>query len=161
MTKQLLILTDVYEHLNNGIVCYRVEEDNEEDDNYIHLFFTRNENLIQELTNGFSPELARNEAYDIINNKVTELRTDLFTGSVYSVATCYSPDENLELKNANLYIGARNGAIVLSDKILDNHGDLTLEEFGIVIEEKFKIFKVCLGIENESLEDIYLVKGVI
>lgn len=162
MTKQLLLLKDVNESLYNGIVCYRIEESdveeiNEED--FIHIFLTRNNELIQKLTDGFTPDLNANEAYDIVNNKVIQLHTELFTGSVYAVATCYSPADNLALKDANLYLGTKNGAIVLSDNILDKYGEMSLEDFGIVGEEKFKIFKVCLGIEEDSLEDIYLVKG--
>lgn len=157
MTKQLLFLSDIAESLENGIVCYRVE-DEEIKSEYIHLFLTRNLELMKKITNGFVPELNKLEAYDIINNKNIELHTELFTGSVYEVASCYTPDENLTLKDANLYLGSKNGAIVLSDKILNEHGEMTLEEFGIEGEEKFKIFKVCLGIENETLEDIYLVQ---
>lgn len=157
MTKQLLFLTDINESLENGIVCYRVEDEDIKSE-YIHLFLTRNIELIKKLTNGFIPELNKIEAYDIINNKNIELHTELFTGSVYGVASCYTPEENLTLKDANLYLGSKNGAIVVSDKILDKHGEMTLEDFGIEGEEKFKIFKVCLGIENETLEDIYLVQ---
>jgi hypothetical protein len=153
MSKQLIFISDVEKSLNNGIVCYKVEEEE-----ISHFFFTRNSKLINHLTKGFSPEINHKEVYDILNHKVLELKTDLFTGGVYSVAGCFAPSEELELKDASLYLGSKSGAVVLSDKLLATHGECSLEEFDIVGEEKFHLFKVCLGIENEQLEDIYLVQ---
>lgn len=153
MTKQLIFISDVEKCLNTGIVCYKIEEEA-----VSHFFFTRNQQLISYLTKGFSPDIKPKEVYDILNNKVLDLKTELFTGGVYSVAGCFEPAAELELKDANLYLGSKSGAVVLSDKILDLHGDSSLEEFGIVGEEKYHLFKVCLGIEDERLEDIYLVQ---
>ncbi len=152
MVRQLLFVNNVNESLEEGIVCYKVIEGEE----ISHFFFTKNKDLISYVTNGFSPDLLREEAFDILNNKVLELKTDLFTGGVYSVASCYSPEEELELKDVNLYLGNKSGAVVVSDKVLGT--ECTLEDLEINGDDKHFIFKACLGIKEDSLEDIYLVQ---
>lgn len=167
MTKQLILITEVEQSLKNGIVCYRTD-----DIDSSHFFYTKNKNLIDHFTNGFTVELNKNEVYDILNNKTLELKTAMFAGEVYEIATCFEPEDSLILKDSSLYIGNKTGAVLISDKTFSKHEKCSLSDFGILIDDKYEILKACVGIlktENDNdndtievievLEDIYLVKG--
>ncbi len=153
MIKRLLMIDEMNNSLRNGIVCFKVEEDNV----ISHFFFTRNRELISYLNNDFSPEMPQNHAYDVLNNKTLELKAELFDGEVYSIAHCHTPSDNLELKNVKIYIGNKTGAIVISDKLLEKYSKSDMDDFGIKDDNKFFILSACLGLDDNTLEDIYLV----
>lgn len=153
MIKRLLLIEEMNESLMNGIVCFKVEEDGVES----HFFFTKNNELIDYFNNGFGGERKYNEAYDILNNKYLELQPAYFTGEVVSVAHCYEPSEVLGLENVKIYIGNKTGPLVISEKLLSRFGKVEADEFGIKEDDKFIILAACLGVEDGTLEDIYLV----
>lgn len=154
MIKRLLLVSELNEALKNGIVCFKVEEDGVES----HFFFTKNDDLIDYFNDGFSRERNYNESYDILNNKYLELQPAYFTGEVVSVAHCYEPSEALTLEDVKIYLGNKTGPLVISDKLLSRFSQADSEEFGIKEDDKFLIISACLGVDNGSLEDIYLVK---
>jgi dsDNA-binding SOS-regulon protein len=153
MIKQLLMIDELNESLHNGVVCFKVEKE----EKVSHFFFTRNRTLISFLNDGFSPDLQVDQAYDILNKKTLEIEPESFDGAVYSVAHCYLPEDEVELKNAKVYIGNNTGAVVISDKMLHDFSNADIEDFGIKQDDKCFIFSACLGIKNNQLEDIYLV----
>lgn len=154
MIKRLLLVSELNEALKNGVVCFKVEEDGVES----HFFFTKNDDLIDHFNDGFSRERNFNESYDILNNKYLELQPAYFTGEVVSVAHCYEPSETLTLEDVKIYLGNKTGPLVISDKLLARFNQADSEEFGIKEDDKFLIISACLGVENGSLEDIYLVR---
>lgn len=153
MIKRLFLVEEMNESIRNGIVCFKVEEDGVES----HFFFTQNTALIEYFNNGFMSEGKYNEAYDILNNKYLELKPSYFTGEVVSVAHCYEPSDTLNLEDVKIYLGNKTGPLVISEKLLSLFGKTEAEEFGIKEDDKFIILAACLGLEDGSLEDIYLV----
>lgn len=153
MIKRLFLIEEMNESLINGIVCFKVEEDGVES----HFFFTKNNELIDYFNDGFSGDRKYNESYDILNNKFLELQPAYFIGEVVSVAHCYAPSETLNLEDVKIYLGNKTGPLVISDKLLSRFEKTEAEEFGIKEDDKFIILAACLGVEDGSLEDIYLV----
>lgn len=154
MIKQLLMIDELNDSLSNGVVCFKVEREEEKDS---HFFFTKNRNLISFLNDGFTPDLNVNEVYDILNKKTLEMEPESFDGIVYSVAHCYTPEDEVELNDAKVYIGNNTGAVVISDKMLSRFSEADMDEFGIKQDDKCFIFSACIGVKNNELEDIYLV----
>lgn len=157
MSRQIFLTSQLNESLKMGIVCLKDQLDDKEE--YSHFFFTRNKEIIEKFNDGFYERMQYGEAFDILNRKVTKLEPSLFTGSIHEVAVAAIPDESLDLKDAFVYIGNKTGAIVVSELMLTRFKDEPLENFGIQDDDKHSIIPVCLGIENETLEDIYLVKA--
>lgn len=153
MIKRLLLVKEMNESLEHGIVCFKIEEEGIES----HFFFTKNNELIDYFSKGFVSEHQYSEAYDILNNKYLELKPEYFIGDVVSVAHCYKPSDRLSLENVKLYIGNKTGPLVISDKLLSLFSKTEAEEFGIKDDDKFIILSACLGVEDGTLEDIYLV----
>lgn len=153
MIKRLLIIDDMNESLRHGIVCFKVKDE----DVFSHFFFTKNKELISFLNNDFSPDLSRDEVYDILNHKKLELEAESFDGEVFSVAHCYTPNQELALKDVKVYLGNKTGAVVISDHMLNKFSSCEMDEFGIKEDDKFFILSACLGVEGNVLEDIYLV----
>lgn len=153
MIKRLFLIDEMNESLKHGIVCFKVEEDGIES----HFFFTKNNDLIDYFSDGFVGERQYNEAYDILNKKFLELQPAYFVGEVVSVAHCYEPSETLSLEDVKIYMGNKTGPLVISEKLLALFGTTEADEFGIKEDDKFIILSACLGVEDGSLEDIYLV----
>lgn len=156
MAGQLFLKKELMESLDNGIVCLKEKIDDAED--YSHFFFTKNKALIEKHNEGYYESLSYKQAFDILNKKVIEIEAELFAGEVHSVATTYIPDEKLSLKDAFVYMGNKSGAIVISQTILDKFSNESLEDFGIKDDLKSVIIPVCLGLENDTLEDIYILR---
>lgn len=153
MIKRLFLVEEMNESLENGIVCFKIEEDGVES----HFFFTKNNELIDYFSKGFVGSHHHTEAYDILNNKYLELKAELFVGDVVSVAHCYKPSNELNLKDVKLYLGNKTGPLVISDKLLELFSKTDAEEFGIKDDDKFIILTACLGVQDGALEDIYLI----
>jgi hypothetical protein len=153
MIKRLFLVEEMNESLENGIVCFKIEEKGVES----HFFFTKNNELIDYFSKGFVSDHHHSEAYDILNNKYLELKAEYFIGEVVSVAHCYEPSERLNLEDVKLYLGNKTGPLVISEKLLELFSKTESEEFGIKDDNKFIILSACLGIEDGALEDIYLI----
>jgi len=154
MIKRLLLIDEMDKSLNNGIVCFKVTQDNGGES---HFFFTKSSELIEFFNDDCGISLHTNEAFDILNKKTLELEASSFEGEVYSIGHCYLPSDDIELKDVKIYLGNKTGAVVISESMLKKFSDSSLEDFGIKEDDKSMIITGCLGINGDVLEDIYLV----
>lgn len=154
MIKRLLMVDEMNKTLKHGIACFKVTGEAGDES---HFFFTKNTALIEYFNEGCGILLEHNMAYDVLNRKTLTLEANAFEGEVYAVGHCYVPSNDLTLKDVKIYIGNKTGAVVISEHMLSKFSDSSMEEFGLKSDDKCFILSACLGIDDNSLEDIYLV----